>query len=193
LRQKTGSDGGSDGRACFFVGRPSSAGERDRASGPATALFPVVLLAFLHLPGGLELSAVLLMLLGSQWYLLFNVIAGAPAIPQDLRDSTALIGLRGWARWRTLYLPAVFPYAITGAITAVGGAWNASIVAEYVEFAGTTHATVGIGATIAHATEAGNYPLLLAATVVMVLTVVLLNRLFWVRLYRLAEARFRLE
>jgi NitT/TauT family transport system permease protein len=163
------------------------------ASVPATALFPVVLLAFLHLPGGLDLSAVLLMLLGSQWYLLFNVIAGASAIPQDLRDSTALIGLRGWARWRTLYLPAVFPYAITGAITAVGGAWNASIVAEYVEFAGTTHATVGIGATIARATEAGHYPLLLAATVVMVLTVVLLNRLFWVRLYRLAEARFRLE
>jgi NitT/TauT family transport system permease protein len=163
------------------------------ASVPATALFPVVLLVFLKLPGGLDVSAVLLMLLGSQWYLLFNVTAGASAIPQELRDSAELLGLRGLSRWKTLYLPAVFPYAITGAITAVGGAWNASIVAEYVEFAGTTHSTVGIGAVIARATEAGDYPRLLAATLVMVFTVVLLNRLFWVRLYRLAEARYRLE
>lgn len=163
------------------------------ASVPATALFPIVLLAFLHLPGGLDVSAVLLMLLGSQWYLLFNVIAGASAIPRELRDTTQLLGLTGWARWRTLYLPALFPYTVTGAITAVGGAWNASIVAEYVEFAGTTHATVGIGAVIARATEQGDFPLLAAATLVMVLAVVLANRLFWLRLYRLAEARYRLE
>lgn len=163
------------------------------ASVPATALFPVVLLAFLGLPGGLDLSAVLLMLLGTQWYLLFNVIAGASAIPRELRDTTALLNLTRAERLRTLWLPALFPYIVTGAITAVGGAWNASIVAEYVEFAGVTHETIGIGATIARATAAGDFALLLGATLAMVVTVVLLNRLFWLRLYRLAEARYRLE
>ena len=163
------------------------------ASVPATALFPILLLALLKLPGGLDMSAVLLMLLGTQWYLLFNVIAGASAIPQDLRDTAALLRLSGGERWRTLLLPALFPYAITGAITAVGGAWNASIVAEYVQFAGVTHATVGIGAVIAQATARGDFALLLAATLAMVLTVVLINRLFWLPLYRLAEARYRME
>lgn len=163
------------------------------ASVPATALFPIVLLALLHLPGGLDLSAVLLMLLGTQWYLLFNVIAGASAIPQDLRDTAALLRLSHTERWRTLLLPALFPYTITGAITAVGGAWNASIVAEYVQFAGQTHATVGIGAVIAEATARGDFALLLAATLAMVLAVVLINRLFWLPLYRRAEARYRME
>jgi NitT/TauT family transport system permease protein len=163
------------------------------ASVPATALFPIVLLAVLHLPGGLDISAVALMLLGTQWYLLFNVIAGATAIPRELRDTAAMLKLTPAERWRVLWLPALFPYIVTGAITAVGGAWNASIVAEYVEFAGTTYFTVGIGATIARATAAGDYALLAGATLAMVLTVVLLNRLFWLRLYRLAEARLRLE
>ena len=163
------------------------------ASVPATALFPVMLLVLLRLPGGLNLSAVLLMLLGTQWYLLFNVIAGATSIPQDLRDTSALLRLPAAERWRTLVLPALFPFAITGAITAVGGAWNASIVAEYVEFAGHTHVTTGIGATIAQATAHGDFALLLAATLAMVLVVVLLNRLFWLPLYRLAEARYRME
>lgn len=163
------------------------------ASVPATALFPIVLLGLLHLPGGLDLSAVLLMMMGTQWYLLFNVIAGASAIPQDLRDTTALLRLAPRDRWRTLLLPALFPYAVTGAITAVGGAWNASIVAEYVRFGGETHATVGIGAVIAEATAQGDFARLLAATLAMVLTVVLINRLFWLPLYRLAEARYRME
>ena len=163
------------------------------ASVPATALFPILLLALLHLPGGLNLAAVLLMLLGTQWYLLFNVIAGVSAIPQDLRDTAALLRLSPVERWRTLLLPALFPYTVTGAITAVGGAWNASIVAEYVVFAGQTHATVGIGAVIAQATAAGDFALLLAATLAMVFTVVLLNRLLWQPLYRLAEAHYRME
>ncbi|MBN8763160.1 MAG: ABC transporter permease [Thiobacillus sp. 63-78] len=163
------------------------------ASVPATALFPILLLALLHLPGGLNLAAVLLMLLGSQWYLLFNVIAGASAIPRDLRDTTALLRLSPVERWRTLLLPALFPYVVTGAITAVGGAWNASVVAEYVQFGGETHATLGIGAVISHATATGDFALLLAATLAMVVTVVLLNRLFWQPLYRLAEARYRME
>lgn len=163
------------------------------ASVPATALFPVFLLLIVGLPGGLNLAAIVLMLMGTQWYLLFNIIAGASAIPQDLKYTSALIGLSRWERWRTLILPGLFPYIITGAITASGGAWNASIVAEHVEFGGRTLSTVGIGALIARATATGDYPLLLAATLAMVLAVVLINRTLWRRLYRLAEERYRME
>lgn len=160
---------------------------------PATALFPVVLLALLRLPGGLNLAAIALMLMGTQWYLLFNVIAGAAAIPQDLRFTTDLLRLSNVDRWRILILPSLFPYIVTGAITAGGGAWNASIVAEYVEFGGKTHATVGIGAVIAEATASGDYALLLAGTLVLVITVVLINGAFWRRLYLIAEKRYRME
>jgi NitT/TauT family transport system permease protein len=163
------------------------------ASIPATALFPIFVLALVALPGGLNLAAVLLMLAGTQWYLLFNVIAGAAAIPQDLKHTAALLQLDRKHRWRILTLPALFPYIVTGAITASGGAWNASIVAEYVEFAGKTLSTRGIGALISEATAAGDYPLLLAATLAMVITVVTINRLVWRRLYLLAEERYRLE
>ncbi len=163
------------------------------ASVPATALFPVFLAALIGFPGGLNVAAVLLMLAGTQWYLLFNVIAGASAIPQDLKYTADMLGLGRVDRWRALILPALWPYVITGAITAGGGAWNASIVAEYVEFGGRTVSTRGIGALIAEATAAGNFPLLLAATLAMVLTVVLINRLFWRRLYRAAAERHRLE
>ncbi|HBY93531.1 MAG: ABC transporter permease subunit [Ardenticatenaceae bacterium] len=163
------------------------------ASVPATALFPVILLAFLRLPAGLNLAAVLLMLLGTQWYLLFNVIAGAAAIPRDLRDMSAMLGLSRRQRWRTLLLPAIFPFLITGAITASGGAWNASIVAEYVTFGGQTRSVTGLGALIAAATAEANYPLLLAATLTMIATVVIINRLVWRRLYAVAETRFRIE
>ena len=160
---------------------------------PATALFPIVLLLLLNLPGGLNIAAVALMLMGTQWYVLFNVIAGASAIPQDLRMTTDLLQLSQLDRWRTLILPALFPYIVTGSITASGGAWNASIVAERVEFGGRTFFTNGIGAVIAQATGAGDYPLLLAGTLALVLAVVLINRLFWQRLYRIAEERYRLE
>jgi NitT/TauT family transport system permease protein len=163
------------------------------ASIPATALFPVVLLALLQAPGGLNIAAVLLMLMGTQWYLLFNVIAGAAAIPKDLRDTTDMLRLSAIDRWRTLILPALFPYIITGSITASGGAWNASIVAEHVEFGGQTHATTGVGTLIAQATGTGNYSLLLAGTLALVITVILINRTFWRRLYRLAEQRYRME
>jgi NitT/TauT family transport system permease protein len=160
---------------------------------PATALFPIVLLALLNLPGGLNIAAIALMLMGTQWYLLFNVIAGASSIPQDLRMTTELLQLSRIDRWRTLILPALFPFIVTGSITASGGAWNASIVAEQVEFGGQTHATTGIGAVISQATAAGDYSLLLAGTLALVLAVVLVNRLFWQRLYRIAEERYRLE
>jgi len=163
------------------------------ASVPATAFFPIVALFFLGLPGGLNIAAIVLMLMGTQWYLLFNVIAGAAAIPQDFKYTTVLLHLGRWERWRTLILPALFPYIITGAITASGGAWNASIVAEYIEFGDRTVHTLGVGAVIAGATTSGDYPLLLAATLSMVVTVVLINRFFWRRLYRLAEEHYRFE
>ena len=163
------------------------------ASLPATALFPVLVAALATLYGGLNLSAVLLMLMGTQWYLLFNIIAGAAAIPQDLKYTSALIGIRGWERWRTLILPALFPFIITGAITASGGAWNASIVAEYIQFGGKTLSVTGIGAVIASATSSGDYALLLVSTLSMILTVVLINRFIWRRFYRLAEERFKME
>lgn len=163
------------------------------ASVPATAIFPVFLLMLVNLTGGLDVAAILLMLMGTQWYLLFNVIAGASAIPQDLKFTAALVGLRGWARWRTLILPALFPYLITGAITASGGAWNASIVAEHVEFGGQTLSTPGIGALIAQFTANGDFPQLLAATLTMVFAVVLTNRLLWRPLYHLAADKYRMD
>jgi NitT/TauT family transport system permease protein len=163
------------------------------ASIPATALFPIFLLFLLEAPGGLDVAAVLLMLMGTQWYLLFNIIAGASAIPKDLKNTATLMQLKGWNRWRRLILPALFPYLVTGALTASGGAWNASIVAEWVIFRGQALRTIGIGSTIAQATASGNYPILLSATLSMVLTVVLVNRLVWRQLYRLAEDKYRME
>ncbi|HEV7127347.1 MAG TPA: ABC transporter permease subunit, partial [Ktedonobacterales bacterium] len=163
------------------------------ASVPATALFPALLLVLLGLPGGLNLAAVALMLLGTQWYLLFNVIAGAMAIPGDLREAAVVYRLRGWRRWRLLILPAIFPSLVTGLITASGGAWNASIVSEYVSFNGQTYSTVGLGALIAQSANSEHYALLLAATLVMAAIVVAINRLVWRRLFRLAEQRFRLD
>jgi NitT/TauT family transport system permease protein len=163
------------------------------ASVPATAVFPVLLLALLSLPGGLNIAAVALMLLGTQWYLLFNVIAGAMAIPADLREVAATYRITGWRRWKTLILPAIFPYLVTGLITATGGAWNASIVSEYVTFAGRKESTIGLGSLIAQAAERSDFRLLLAGTLVMAAIVVASNRLGWRRLYALAEARYRLD
>ena len=163
------------------------------ASVPATALFPVVLLVLIRLGGGLGLGSIVLLLLGTQWYILFNVIAGAIAIPTDLKEAASVFGIRGWERWRKLILPGIFPFLVTGMITASGGAWNASIVAEYFHFKGQTYSTVGVGAMISEATDAKNFDLLLAGTVALAAVVVTTNRLVWRRLYRLAETRFKLE
>jgi NitT/TauT family transport system permease protein len=163
------------------------------ASIPATALFPVLLLFILKLPNGLNIAAVILMLMGTQWYLLFNIIAGASAIPQDLKYTAELMKLTKWGKWKTLILPSLFPFLITGAIAASGGAWNASIVAEYVNFGGSTMSAHGVGAVISGATADGNYPLLLAGTLSMVVTVVLINRLVWRRLYTIAEEKYKME
>ena len=162
------------------------------ASVPATALFPVLLLGLTRIAGGLQIGAIALMMLGTMWYILFNVIAGAQSIPSDLIEAAWVYKLSTLQRWRTLILPAIFPYLITGIITAVGGAWNASIVSEYVAFQGRVISTPGLGATISHATATGNFSLLLASTVVMSLLVVLTNRLVWRPLYNLAQEKYQL-
>jgi NitT/TauT family transport system permease protein len=163
------------------------------ASVPATALFPVVLLLLIKVGGGLGLGSIALLLLGTQWYILFNVIAGAIAIPTDLKECCSVFRLEGIERWKKLILPGIFPYLVTGLVTASGGAWNASIVAEYFHFKGHIYTTVGLGATISQATDSGNFDLLLFATILMAATVVTINRLVWRRLYALAETRYRLE
>ena len=163
------------------------------ASLPATALFPIILLFLLRLRGGLEIAAMLLMLLGTQWYILFNVIAGAMAIPTDLKEAAQVCRLGSWDRWRLLILPGIFPYLVTGMVTASGGAWNASIVAEYFHFQGRIVSTAGLGSTISSASDSGRFDLLLASTLIMATVVVLINRLLWRRLYRLASSRFKLE
>ena len=163
------------------------------ASIPPTALFPVLLLALIHAGGGLGIASIALLLLGTQWYILFNVIAGAMAIPTDLREVCDIYRLPRAERWRKLLLPGIFPYLLTGFVTASGGAWNASIVAEYVHFHGQTISTTGLGAIISLATDKSNLPLLLAATVVMVAMVVTINRLVWRPLYGLAATKYKLE
>jgi NitT/TauT family transport system permease protein len=163
------------------------------ASVPATALFPVILLFLIRLRGGLEIAAMLVLLLGTQWYTLFNVIAGAMAIPSDLKEAASIFRFSAWERWRRLILPGIFPYLVTGLVTASGNAWNASIIAEYFHFQGRIVSTAGLGSTISRASDSGRFDVLLAATLVMATVVVLINRLLWRRLYRLASSRFKLE
>jgi NitT/TauT family transport system permease protein len=163
------------------------------ASVPATALFPVVLLGLIRLGGGLGVGSIVLLLLGTQWYILFNVIAGATAIPTELKEVCSLYRFSRIERWRKLILPAIFPYLITGLVTASGGAWNASIIAEYFHLKGKIFSTAGLGAIISQATDDGNFAVLLAATILMATIVVTINRLVWRRMYTLASTRFRLE
>ncbi|OLP16899.1 ABC transporter permease [Leptolyngbya sp. 'hensonii'] len=162
------------------------------ASIPATALFPVLLLALIQVGGGLQIGSIALMMLGTMWYLLFNIIAGAQSIPSDLLEAAIVYRLSPWQRWQTVILPGIFPYLVTGIITAVGGAWNASIVSEYVTFGNKVVSAEGLGATISQATASGNFSLLLAATIVMSLLVVMTNRLVWHPLYRLAQEKYKL-
>ena len=163
------------------------------ASIPATALFPVIILILIRIGGGLDIGSIFLMLLGTQWYILFNVIAGASSIPQELREASKVYGLHGIRKWRVLILPGIFPYLITGFITATGGAWNATIVSEYVTFAGMTLTTPGLGSSISIATASGNFRMLLANTVAMAIAVVAINRLLWKRLFIMAQEKYRLE
>ena len=163
------------------------------ASVPAPALFPLVLLLLIQIGGGLGIASIVLLLLGTQWYILFNVIAGASAIPADLKEVCEVFKLSRTQRWRKLLLPAIFPYLLTGFVTASGGAWNASIIAEYFHFRGQTFSITGLGAVISRATDAGNFPVLLGATVAISAMVVSINRLLWRRLYNLASTKFKLE
>jgi NitT/TauT family transport system permease protein len=162
------------------------------ASVPATALFPILLLGLANIGGGLDIGAVILMTLGSMWYILFNVIAGAQAIPSELFEAARVYKLSPLERWRTLILPGIFPYLVTGIITAVGGAWNASIAGEYIKFQGKVLTATGLGSTITQASDVGDFPLLLASTIVMSLLVVTTNRLVWRPLYRLAQVKYQL-
>ncbi|WP_280269825.1 ABC transporter permease [Nocardia wallacei] len=162
------------------------------ASFPANFLFPLVTAVLVATGASLNWAGILLMALGSQWYILFNVIAGASAVPGDLREAAASLRLPRNLWWRRLILPAIFPSYVTGALTAAGGAWNASIVAEVVTFRDTELTAVGLGAYISEATSGGDWPRLLVGVVVMSVYVVGINRLFWRRLYALAERRYSL-
>ncbi|HVT28359.1 MAG TPA: ABC transporter permease subunit, partial [Lacipirellulaceae bacterium] len=163
------------------------------ASFPAPMLFPLVIAALSVLGVSLNFGAVVLMLMGTQWYILFNVIAGAIAIPGDLRETARSYQLSLWQRLRTLYVPAVFPYLVTGWVTAAGGAWNASIVAEYVTYRGEVLQAWGLGGLINDATSRRDFPLLAASTLVMAVLVVVFNRSVWRRLYDIAERKFSLS
>jgi NitT/TauT family transport system permease protein len=162
------------------------------ASFPAILIFPfiTVVLIDLHIP--LDVGAVLLMMLGAQWYILFNVIAGASAIPNELREMARNFQLTRSQRWRKVILPAVFPFYVTGGVTAAGGAWNASIVAEAVNWHGSTLTSFGLGSYIAQQSLNGDFPALVAGGLVMSAFVVTVNRVLWRRLYRLAESRYSL-
>lgn len=163
------------------------------ASFPANFIFPFAIVAFLALHISLNFGAIVLMALGTQWYVLFNVIAGASAVPSDLKDAMENLSVRGRDRWRRLILPAIFPAYVTGAITAAGGAWNASIVAEIVTYNGHVLAAAGLGSFIAqHSGSRAGLPALLAGLLVMAVYVTGLNALLWRRLYKLAETRFAL-
>jgi len=163
------------------------------ASFPAPMLFPIVIAALAHFGVGLNYGCILLMLLGTQWYILFNVIAGAMAIPGDLREAATSFRLSPWQRFKALYLPASFPYLVTGWVTAAGGAWNASIVAEYYAIGSTTLSTFGLGATVSKAAYDRDLPLLAAGVLLMSAIVVIFNRIVWKPCYKLAYTRYSLD
>lgn len=162
------------------------------AAFPANVLFPFAVIAIVHWKLSPDVWLSPLMILGTQWYILFNVIAGASAIPTDLREAAGMFGVRGWQWWRQVALPGVFPYYVTGALTASGGSWNASIVAEAVSWGNERLEASGLGAFIAKATAAGDYPRVALGIAVMSLFVIAFNRLLWRPLYAFAERRLRL-
>jgi NitT/TauT family transport system permease protein len=163
------------------------------ASFPVNMTFPFVVGLFIATHLSINYGSVLLMALGTQWYILFNVIAGAMAIPTDLQEAAGVFGLHRWRLWRTLIIPAIFPFWVTGALTATGGAWNASIVAEVARWGQDTLVADGLGAYIAQVTEKGDQPAIYFSIIVMATFVVVINRVFWRRLYDLAERKFRLD
>ncbi|ONR71140.1 ABC transporter permease [Burkholderia cenocepacia] len=163
------------------------------AAFPANLLFPVfvIVIARFHLNADIWLSP--LIVLGTQWYILFNVIAGAMSYPNDYKEATKNFRIRGWQWWRQAMLPGIFPYYVTGAITASGGAWNASIVSEFVQWGDTKVVAHGLGSYIAQTTAAGDFPKIILGIAVMSLFVTLFNRLLWRPMYAYAESRLRLD
>jgi NitT/TauT family transport system permease protein len=163
------------------------------AAFPANVLFPIAVLGIVDFGLNPNIWLSPLMVLGTQWYILFNVVAGASAFPTDLREASTIYRLRTWQWWRDVILPGIFPYYVTGALTASGGSWNASIVAEVASWGYTKLEAAGLGAYIAKASEAGDFPRVVLGIAVMSVLVVTFNRLAWRPLYRLAEQRFRLD
>ncbi|MFQ5781239.1 MAG: ABC transporter permease subunit, partial [Nitrospiria bacterium] len=164
------------------------------ASIPAPALFPFFVFFAIHIFGGMNGAAILLILTGMQWYLLFNLIGGVRNIPTDLKEAAKSLGISNWQYWKRLYLPAVFPSLITGSITAWGGGWNALIVSEYIVYRNETHSVTGIGAMLDRAIyESGDQQMILFTLLAMVITIMLLNRFFWRRLYLYAVSHFKFE
>lgn len=163
------------------------------AAFPANLLFPVFVIGIVHFHANPDIWLSPLIVLGTQWYILFNVVAGASAFPNDLREAADNLRIRGWQWWRQVALPGVFPYYVTGAITASGGAWNASIVSEAVSWGNTQVTAHGLGAYIAQTTAAGDFPHIILGIIVMSLYVTLFNRLLWRPLYAYAESRLRLN
>ena len=163
------------------------------AAFPSNLLFPVFVVGIVrfHLNPDIWLSP--LMILGTQWYILFNVIAGATAFPNDLREAAASFGVKGWPWWRKVALPGVFPYYVTGAITASGGAWNAAIVAEVASWGSTRLEAHGLGSFIADATAKGDMPRIVLGTAMISIFVVLFNRILWRPLFGFASKRLRLD
>jgi len=163
------------------------------ASFPANMFFPIITLVFLSININIQWGSIFLMMLGTQWYILFNVIAGAMTIPNDLREASSIFRLKGIDRFKRLILPSILPSLVTGLLTASGGAWNASIIAEIVTWKNQTLLASGLGSYIEAATTAGNWPKIIWGIIVMAIYVVIINRLLWHRLYRLAETKYSSE
>jgi len=163
------------------------------ASFPAPMLFSYIILIMHFMGVPLNWGSIALMILGAQWYLLFNVMAGAMSIPSDLLEAARMYRITGWQRFRKVYMPGIFPYLVTGMVTSAGGTWNASIVAEYVTDKGKTLTAFGLGSQISISAAKADFPMLAASVVVMSLMVVTFNRLVWKRLYRLAEEKYSLS
>ena len=162
------------------------------AAFPANVVFPVAVIAILQWSLNPDIWLSFLVVFGTQWYIVFNVIAGASAFPNDLKEASANFGVKGWIWWRNVILPGIFPYYVTGALTASGGSWNAAIVAEYVKWGDDKVEAHGIGSYIAKATAAGDYPRIVLGVAVMSVFVIAFNRLFWRPLFGFAERRLRL-
>ena len=163
------------------------------AAFPANVLFPLAVMAIVRFQLNPDIWLSPLIIFGTQWYIVFNVIAGASAFPNDLKEVALTFRSKGWQWWREVILPGIFPYYVTGALTASGGSWNASIVAEYVRWGQDKVAAHGIGAYIARATEAGDYPQIVLGVTVMSVFVILFNRLIWRPLFAYAGRRLRLD